>query len=96
MKRLLVQLVFSPELRKEWPKKVLTAEAQLQPGGPWSIRAKLRAPPDQNGRAWALVEFLVPEAPTSDLILGSTFDMTLGSNNVASCTVRSITRVIDG
>lgn len=78
------KLRFSKELREKWPTTVLTAEAQGE-GGPWSMRAELWSPPDDDGNALAWLTFLSPDAPVELLESQPGFDVTLGRTKVATC-----------
>lgn len=80
------RLRFSKELREKWPTTVLTAEAQSE-GGPWSMRAELWSPPDDDGTALAWVTFLSPDAPVKLLESQPSFDVTLGRTIVATCSL---------
>lgn len=92
MQKLVGTITFSPELRDRWPTRVLTAEAHLgseskDDAGPWSLRAELWAPPDEQGKALAWVYFLSPEAPITQELAGD-IELTLGKTLVATCQVR--------
>lgn len=91
---LLAKICFSPALRDIWPKTVLTAEAHLpnrnKDAGPWSVRAKLWTPPDENGVARAWIAFLSPKAPFTELPPLKPFKLTLGSTVVARCTICNV------
>ena len=59
---LVAKICFSPELQDIWPKTILTAEAHLtdsnEDAAPWSMRAELWNPPNEEGIAWAWISFL--------------------------------------
>ena len=89
--KLVAEIRFSPELKDIWPTAFLTAEAHLTDSneevGPWSMRAELWTPPDENGIAWAWISFLSPKAPFAKLPPLKPFKLTLGSTVVARCTI---------
>lgn len=80
------RLQFSKDLRDKWPTTVLTAEARSA-AGPWSMRAELWGPPDDDGNALAWVTFLSPDAPVKLLESQPSFDVTLGHTKVATCSL---------
>ena len=89
--KLFAEIRFSPELKDIWPTAFLTAEAHLNDNnedvGPWSMRAELWDPPNENGMAWAWISFLSPKAPFEVLPPLKPFKLTLGSTVVARCTI---------
>ena len=97
--KLFAKIRFSPELQDFWPTAFLTAEAHLTDSnedvGPWSMRAQLWNPPNENGRAWAWISFLSPKAPFTELPPLKPFKLTLGSTVIAKCiiSVQCITSV---
>lgn len=88
---LVAKIRFSPELQDIWPKTFLTAEAHLNDSNedavPWSMRAELLHPPNEDGIAWAWISFLSPKAPFAELPPLKPFKLTRGSTIVASCTI---------
>ena len=91
--KLVAKIRFSPELQDIWPKTILTAEAHLTDSNedavPWSMRAELWSPPNEDGIAWAWISFLSPKAPFAELPLRKSFKLTRGSSLVASCQLYS-------
>ncbi len=89
--RLFAKIRFSPELQDIWPTAFLTAEAHLTDSnedvGPWSMRAELWNPPNENGISWAWISFLSPKAPFTALPPLKPFKLTLGSKIVARCII---------
>ncbi len=87
---ILAKICFSSELRDIWPTKFLSAEAHLNGSNedavPWSMRAELWSPPNEDGIAWAWISFLSPKAPFAELHF-KPFKLTLGSTVVARCTI---------
>lgn len=88
---LVAKIRFSPELQDIWPKTILTAEAHLNDSNedavPWSMRAELWNPPNEDGIAWAWISFLSPKAPFAELPPLKPFKLTRGSTVVARCTI---------
>lgn len=82
----IAKLRFAKDLRAEWPTAVLTAHARA-PDGPWSIRAELWSPPNEEGTAFSWVSFLSPDAPVERLARQECFDVTLGETKVATCSL---------
>lgn len=89
--KLFAKIHFSPKLKDIWPTAFLTAEAHLTDSneevGPWSMRAELWTPPNEDGIAWAWTAFLSPKAPFAALPPLKPFKLTLGSTVVARCTI---------
>ena len=83
------EIVFSVE-REKWPTKEFTAEAHLVDGSPevWSMRAELWTPPNENGKSFAWVSFLSPNAPYMDLPLCNSFDLSIGRAVIATARLR--------
>lgn len=89
--KLVAKIRFSPELQDIWPKTILTAEAHLTDSNedavPWSMRAELWNPPNEEGIAWAWISFLSSKAPFAELSHLKPFKLTRGSTVVAHCTI---------
>ena len=88
---LVAKIRFSSKLQDIWPKTILTAEAHLNDSNedavPWSMRAELWNPPNEDGIAWAWISFLSPKAPFAELPPLKPFKLTRGSTVVARCTI---------
>ena len=90
--RFIAEIRFSFGIQHAWPTKVFIAEAHLtsdDKSGPWSMRAELWNPPDENGIAQAWISFLSPKAPIAEISLDEPFKLTLGNKVIATCRMLS-------
>lgn len=90
IQKLVGEIFLDIDLQDVWPEKTLTAEAHLggnEGEGPWSMRANFWSSPDENGRVFAWISFLSPEAPFAGYPLRESFCLTLGGRIVARCVI---------
>jgi hypothetical protein len=89
----IAKIQFSESLRDKWPSRRFAGLARFEsdgsdyPYGQWSLAVELWAPTDADGRAFASVALVAPEAPRHLLQRGLRFQVFVGTTQVAVAVV---------